>query len=341
MLAVRLHARGDLRVENIERPAQPRSGEVTVRVTAAGICGSDLHNFKTGAWISRSPSVAGHEFTGTISAAGDDVRHVRVGDRVIVDSRYLCGACNACREGRGQVCEKLGFIGEAIDGGFAEAVTLPARNVLKAPEHVPDRHLAMAEPLAVSLHALRRLGAPAGAPLVVTGCGPIGALVALLASRSGHHVTLVDRNERRSARVAGLVAGRVLKMDELAFGSFRHAVETTGHEQVITTLVERIAGCGTIALIGIGRSTPVIDPVRLVEREITLAGCHAFGPELQEAGELLRSLSSQLDAFIAEQIPLRAVPEAYGRHIAGEVDGLKTIILCREPWHGGRDFPEE
>lgn len=331
MLAVRLHAKGDLRVENIEPPLPPGKNEVTLSVTAAGICGSDLHNYKTGAWISRAPSVAGHEFTGTVSAVGEDVRHVRAGDRVIVDSRHLCGACGACRDGRGQVCESLGFVGEAIDGGFAEAVTLPARNVLKAPDLVPDRHLAMAEPLAVALHALRRLAAPAGAHLVVTGCGTIGALVALLAHRSGHQVTVVDRSGRRAALVAETVAGRTAALDELSSGSFSYAVETTGNEQVIAALVERIAGCGTIALVGIGRNMPVIDPVRLVEREITVAGCHAFGRELAEAGELLPSLSPQLDSFIAEQISLRSVPGAYVRHIAGEVEGPKTIILCQEP----------
>ncbi|MDR9395505.1 MAG: alcohol dehydrogenase catalytic domain-containing protein, partial [Roseovarius sp.] len=193
MRAVRLHGVGDLRVEDIAAPAPPRRDEVSLDVAAAGICGSDLHNFRTGEWISRAPSVAGHEFTGTVTSLGAGVRHVSVGDRVIVDSRHVCGDCAACRAGRAQVCESLGFLGEAIDGGFAGAVTLPARNALRAPHGVADRHLAMAEPLAVALHALNRLDADSGAGIVIAGCGAIGGLVALLAADRGHPVGVIDR----------------------------------------------------------------------------------------------------------------------------------------------------
>jgi (R,R)-butanediol dehydrogenase/meso-butanediol dehydrogenase/diacetyl reductase len=331
MWAVRLHAKGDLRVERIDPPKPPSGGEVTLALAAAGICGSDLHNFKTGAWLSRAPSVAGHEFTGTVTALGESVTHVGLGDRVVVDSRYTCGTCPACRAGRAQVCESLGFLGEVIDGGFAEAVTLPARNVLRAPVGVPDRHLAMAEPLAVALHALRRLAPPPGSLVVITGCGPIGGLVALLAVRDGHSVVVVDRNHARAALVAEAAGGQVATLDAVTALSFSHAVDTTGSNQVITALVNTIAGCGRLALVGIGSAGPAIDPVKLVEREITLVGCHAFGEELAEVNALLPELSLRLDAFIAEEIPLGLVPDAYSRHLAGHVDGLKTIILCKGP----------
>lgn len=328
MQAVRLHGIGDLRVEEIAMPKPPSAGEVTLAVAAAGICGSDLHNYRTGAWITRAPSVVGHEFTGTVTALGAGVAQVAIGDRVIVDSRHTCGNCPACREGLGQVCENLGFLGEAIDGGFAAAVTLPARNVLRAPERVADRHLAMAEPLAVALHALRRLGAPPGARLVIAGCGPIGGLVALLANRDGHPVDVIDRNARRAGRVAREVGGRALALDDIGRERFRFAVDTTGSTQVIRALAELISGCATIALIGIGGAAGDIEPVTLVEKEISLIGCHAFGDELAEVGQMLPELSQALDPFIAEQIPLDAVPDAYDRHLAGKVDGLKTIILC-------------
>ena len=328
MRAVRLHAKGDLRVEEIDPPSPPTAGEVTLGIAAAGICGSDLHNYKTGVWISRAPSVAGHEFTGTVTALGEGVSHVRIGDRVVVDSRHTCGTCPACREGRAQVCETLGFLGEVIDGGFAERVTLPGRNVLKAADGVPDRHLALAEPLAVALHALRRLSPPAASRIVVTGCGPIGGLVALLARRDGHNICVADRNDRRAALVATAVGGKVVRLSDLAQEHFRFAIDTTGHPDVIAASVEAIGASGTLALVGIGAPRPVIDPVSLVEREITVVGFHAFATELEEINAMLPELSPSLDFVIAEQIGLDAVPEAYDRHLAGQVDGLKTIILC-------------
>ncbi len=328
MRAVRLYAKGDLRVEEIAAPAPPSAGEVTLAVTAAGICGSDLHNFRTGAWISRSPVVAGHEFTGVVTALGAGVDHVALGERVVVDSRVTCGVCAACRDGRGQVCARLGFLGEVIDGGFAEAVTLPARNVLRAMAGVPDRHLAMAEPLAVALHALRRMGLPAGVPLVVAGAGPIGGLVALLAARAGHGVTVIDRNPARAGVVARVTGGEVALLEAVVARGFRYGMDSTGQEAVIAALVEGIGGCGVLGLVGIGRGGAVIDPVALVEREITVVGCHAFGGELAEVNAMLPDLAGVLDDFVAETILPGAVPDAYARHIAGEVSGLKTIILC-------------
>ena len=164
--------------------------------------------------------------------------------------------------------------------------------------------------------------------VLVAGCGPIGGLVALLAARVGHEVAVIDRNPQRAARVALATGGKVTTLDQAAERGCSYAVDTTGQDQVISGLVAAIRGCGTLALVGIGRATPVIDPVKLVEREITLVGCHAFGPELAEIAMLLPDLSPALDAFIAEEIPLHAVPDAYARHLAGQVDGLKTLILC-------------
>lgn len=331
--AVRLHGVADLRYESVPPPPAPAQAEVTLAVSVAGICGSDLHNYRTGAWISRAPSVAGHEFTGTVMQVGADVSHVAAGDRVIVDSRWTCGTCAACRAGVGQVCEKLGFLGEIIDGGFARQVTLPARNVLKAPAGVADRHLAMAEPLAVALHALNLMALPAEAELVVTGCGPIGALVTLLATRAGHPVRILDRNEARSAVVARATGARVTDLDALASRAYRYAIDTTGNAHVITRLVAHIGGASRLGLVGIGAAAQIIDPVHLVEREIALIGCHAFGDELATISDMLPALAPHLDPFIAETISLAQVPAAYDRLLAGDADGIKTLIQIGED-HG-------
>ncbi|WP_316860938.1 alcohol dehydrogenase catalytic domain-containing protein [uncultured Cohaesibacter sp.] len=331
MKAVRLHAKQDLRVEDVALPLPPKVDEVTLAVTYAGICGSDLHNFRTGEWITRAPSVAGHELTGIIEAIGDDVSHVAVGDKVIVDSRHICGVCRNCQDGLGQVCEKLGFIGEVIDGGFAEAVTLPARNVLKAPDGVPDRHLALAEPIAVALHTLNRLAAPCNAEIVVAGCGPIGGLVALLASQSGHKVAVIDRNEARAKLVCEMTGGRILDLEsDWGERAPRHGVDATGSPFVIGRLVDKIAPGGAIALVGIGHGTLEVNPIQLVEKETALIGCHAFGGELETLVDLLPRLTDKLDAVIAEEITLDAVPDAYQRHLDGKVDGLKTIMRCQQ-----------
>ncbi len=329
MKAVRLHGVRDLRVEEVPPPAPPGPEEVTLDVTAAGICGSDLHNFATGQWITRAPSVAGHELTGVVAAAGANVAHVMPGDHVVVDSRVTCGECPACREGLSQICERLGFVGEVIDGGFAEAVTLPARNVLRGPPGVASRHLAMAEPLAVAIHAVDRLHARPAATILIVGCGAIGALCALVATRRGHPVLVADRNAARASRIADAAGATVSALGALGPSAPRYAIDATGSPEVIGSLIRELGGGGAVALVGIGSRDLSFNPTTLVEREIALVGCHGFGDELPKAAAMLPGLASILDQFIDLEIGLDDVPAAYERHLGGAVVGAKTIVAIR------------
>ena len=203
-------------MEDIDPPGPPAPGWIGLSVTAAGICGSDLHNFRTGQWISRSPSVAGHEFSGLVTEIGDGVEGLAVGDAVVADSRFWCGECANCRAGRPNICEKLGFVGEVCDGGFAERTVLPARLLVRHEPLLDPAIAAMAEPLAVALHAVRKLAAPAGEPILVVGCGPIGGLAALLLShRHDGPLLVADRNAARASLVADVSVHRRRSPDRI------------------------------------------------------------------------------------------------------------------------------
>jgi (R,R)-butanediol dehydrogenase/meso-butanediol dehydrogenase/diacetyl reductase len=260
---------------------------VNVKVSAAGICGSDLHNFRTGQWITRRPSVAGHEFSGVVSAVGDDVEAVKVSDTVVADSRVWCGTCPACVSGRANICENLGFVGEVCDGGFADEVQLPARLLHKYDASLSAKVAAMAEPLAVALHAVRKLNIRAGEPVLIVGCGTIGGLSALVLSKlHDGPIFLADLNAARATAVAELVGGRHVGLSKEGIAAapgdtrLRYAVDATGSVKAIAALLDLLHGGGTIALVGISHGTLDFDPNILVEREIALAGCHAFNDEL-------------------------------------------------------------
>ncbi|MER9641169.1 zinc-binding dehydrogenase [Mesorhizobium sp. M0239] len=337
MKAARLYGPGDLRVEDVAAPGVPDAGWVKLRVDAAGICGSDLHNFRTGQWISRSPSTAGHELTGTVTAIGAGVDSVAVGDRVVADSRFWCGDCAQCYAGRRHLCASLGFVGEICDGGFAEQAVLPARLLHIIDAALDERVAAMAEPLAVALHAVRRLPKTAGAVLVV-GCGPIGGLAALLLSRTFAGTVLVaDRNQSRCARVARVAGATIVDLNRDAVAAatanapLLAAIEATGSIAALNQLLGVLDPGGTIAMVGIFHGRLDIDPNTLVEREIGLLGCHAFADELPEAVRMLGELSEPLLALIDQEIGLDDIPAAYERLLAGHSDGLKTIIRMRQP----------
>ncbi|MBZ9765278.1 alcohol dehydrogenase catalytic domain-containing protein [Mesorhizobium sp. CA6] len=337
MKAARLYGPGDLRVEDIAAPGVPDAGWVKLKVDAAGICGSDLHNFCTGQWISRSPSTAGHELTGTVIAVGEGVDTIAIGDRVVADSRFWCGECAQCRAGGRHLCTSLGFVGEICDGGFAEQAMLPARLLHSVDAALDARVAAMAEPLAVALHAVRRLPKTAGSVLVL-GCGTIGGLAALLLSRTfAGTVLIADRNQGRCARVARVTGATIVDLDADAIASatgdapLLAAVEATGSIAALSQLLGVLGPGGTIAMVGIFHGRLDIDPNMLVEREIALLGCHAFADELPDAIRMLGELSEPLISLIDREIGLDDVPAAYRRLLAGQGDGLKTIIRMRQP----------
>lgn len=336
MKAARLYAAGDLRVEEIGTPGAPKPGWVRLAVTAAGICGSDLHNYRTGQWISRSPCVVGHEFAGVVMAMGQGVTGLAVGDAVVADSRYWCGECAACRSGRHNVCEQLGFVGEVCDGGFAEETELPARLLVRHEPSLDPAIAAMAEPLAVALHAVRKQAVEASEAVLVAGCGPIGGLAALILSQLHDGQLLVaDRNRARAARVADATGASVVELDSRSIHAtlggkvLRYAIDATGNIDVLTKLVDLVSGGGSIALVGITHGRIDLDPNILVEREISLVGCHAFADELPDAVSMLPGLEPALRSLIDEVIAIEAIPSAYERLLSGRSTGLKTIVRVR------------
>ena len=117
MRAVRLHGVGELRVEDLPPPGRPPPSGVRIRVQAAGICGSDLHNFVTGRWISPPPLIPGHDLAGEVVEVGDEVSDYRPGDLVVADSRISCGTCGECRARRNNVCARLGCSRTSASGG--------------------------------------------------------------------------------------------------------------------------------------------------------------------------------------------------------------------------------
>lgn len=324
MKAVRLYAKGDLRVENVPLPSVLPVGWVRVRVAMAGICGSDLHNFKTGQWISRSPAIAGHEFTGVVTELGEAAQKLRIGDVVVADSRFWCGTCTPCSSGEQHLCEELGFVGEACDGGFAEETILPERLLHRVPDGLLPQIAAMAEPFAVALHAVRRLHLGDRESLLIVGCGPIGGLAAVIAQQLGFGPIYVsDRNEDRAALVARVAGAKVVAVEEACC---RAVIDATGSIAALRQLLSCTPGGGRIALVGISHGRLDFDPNVLVERELTLIGCHAFQHELPEAIAMLPGCAELMMQLVDGEISLDEVPEAYRRIAAGECQGLKTLI---------------
>ena len=190
MKAAVLHGPGDLRIEEVKRP-QVAAGEVLVRVTACGVCNSDVSRVRD-AEVPRLPLIPGHEFAGVVEEVGEGTQ-VQVGRRVAVFPLLWCGTCESCRRQVYECCADYAYHGSRTDGGFAQFVVTRAENLVELSDAVSDEEGAMSEPAAVGLHALNRAGLADGETVAVIGAGTIGLIAAQLArARGAQRVVLLD-----------------------------------------------------------------------------------------------------------------------------------------------------
>ncbi len=184
MQGLLLHAVGDLRLESVPKPV-PGPGEALIRIGFCGVCGSDIPRvFVKGTYS--FPLICGHEFAGTVEAVGDGVQDSYIGQHFAVFPLLWCDNCPACEEGKYVQCADYDYLGSRSDGGFAEYVIAPVRNLVPVPEGVSLAEASMTEPAAVALHALKRAGGTSpGETVVVFGAGPIGLMVAQWARTMG------------------------------------------------------------------------------------------------------------------------------------------------------------
>ena len=174
----------DIKPQEVAIPATG-TDDVLIRVSRAGICGSDVHIYNGDNPIAKAPVIQGHEFMGTISDIGSGVSHAAIGDRVIVQPLVFCGHCPPCRQGIPHVCHNLVVIGVNRNGGFAEFALVPADTIFPIPEHMSDEVAVLAEPFSIGYHCCQRGALKANEKVLVVGGGPIGLYSAIVARELG------------------------------------------------------------------------------------------------------------------------------------------------------------
>lgn len=324
--AVRLE--GARRLRLAEAPlAEPRGDEVRVRVAYAGICGSDLHVFETGAYVPRFPVTPGHEVSGRVEAVGPEVSDLAPGAPVALDSRVPCGACDWCAAAEPQRCRQIGFLGEVRDGGFAETVVVPRGAVYPLPPGLPLRVAALAEPCAVALHGVRRAlaVAPHSTTALVVGLGPLGALAALVLRWRGLSVAGVEADARRRDAVTRATAVPVYDPSDLTGEQFDLVVDTAGFAGSLAACLEWARSGGAALALALHRRAETLEANMLVERELTLLGAHVFRDEIGQAITLLAENSVTFAPLITAEVPLSGVPAAFDMLLAGGSGQIKVL----------------
>ncbi len=342
MLAVRWHARGDVRVEEVPAPAPPGPGEVQLRVSWCGICGTDLEEWLSGPVFipaavphpvtgARAPLVLGHEFAGVVAAAGAGVTGPVPGQRVAVDTIVSCGSCHWCRRGEVTRCPALGALGLHGDGGLAELCNAPARMCLPVPDTVADDEAALAEPLAVAVRALRRGGLQPGERVAVVGAGAVGMLAVQAAAAFGAgSVAVAEPLPERRALAVRLGADSAVPPDEAAGLEADVAVECAGSRGAVQTAVQALRSGGRAVLLGIVTGAAPIAPIDLVRGEKSLIGSlsHVWDEDFAVALRLLGRAAVQAAPLITDRIPLDAAVSG-GLALLRDEPGKHLKILVR------------
>ena len=313
-------------------------GEVRIKVSYCGICGTDIHIYR-GHMSERinPPQVIGHEMSGIITEIGDGVDGFQIGDSVVVRPLDPCNHCPACKAGHHHICQNLNFIGIDSPGAFQSYWNVSAQVLHKLPQDIDMKIAALIEPLAVACHDVRLGQIRLGETVIVIGGGPIGMLVALVAKSKGASVTLAEVNPFRLdlAKNLGITAINPVEENleqhviDITDGAGADAVfEVSGSKPGIEVSTELCRTRGRIIVVAIFPEPQPVDLFKFFWREIRMLGVRVYEPEdYEEAIVLANSNRMPLEKLITSVQPLEALSDAF-QSLDTTPNNLKILIKC-------------
>jgi threonine dehydrogenase-like Zn-dependent dehydrogenase len=351
MRAARFHAAGDIRVDEIPAPPSPGPGDVLLRVATAGICGSDALEYRAGPVLirpldvphpvtgHRGPLTLGHEFAGVVVAVGEGVEHLAEGTLVACGAGMSCGECAPCRAGRTNLCTTYATIGFHQDGGLAEHVLAPAAICFDAGAYgLGADAAAMAQPMAIAVHAARRGRVGDGELAVIIGAGGIGSFLTFAAASAGATVIVSDLDPERlriasalgAARVVALSEGETLEEAIAAEGRDPDVIfEVSGSAAALEQAVRLAPRGGRVVAVGVQKAPPAVDMARVTldERELIGTVAHVEAVDFPEALRLMALRKEGWADIAPDVLPLDQLVDEGIRPLAeGASRRVKTLI---------------
>ncbi len=316
----------------------PDADEIEIDIAYCGICGTDLHVY-LGHMDQRigDHRVIGHEMSGVISAVGNNVSHMSVGDHVVVRPLDHCGECAACKNGYQHVCQNLKFLGLDTDGAFQQKWTVPAHTVHALPKSLPLDQAALIEPMAVACHDVRRGRVQAGEDVLVIGGGPIGMLVALVAKSAGANVTVSEVNTHRLAMAEKLGMNTINPLETDAVKTITDKTngkgadvvfEVSGTQPGVDLMSAAVATRGRIVMVAIHATKQEVDLFQFFWKEIEMLGARVYEPQdYDDAIALVADGKIDVKSLITNIEPLSGIQAAFDE-LAGNPKSMKTLIQC-------------
>lgn len=342
MRAIYLTAPGRFASRDVPDPELAHPGEVRLKVSAVGVCGSDLHYYRTGrigSQVLGEPWIMGHECCASVESVGKEVTGLAPGDRVAVEPLIACGRCDQCQSGRANTCREQRFLGcpGQQPGCLCELLVMPAACCFRVPERLSVGAAVLVEPLAIALHAQRLWGEAAGKSVGVLGAGPVGLCVQGALARAGAAATAVtDRLGYRldAARALGATSTHHTERSDVvreilaAHPAGLDAVfDCSGEQAALDQAVALLAPGGTLVIVGIPETDRVSFDINALRRkELSVINVRRQNECTADAVELLSSGALDLDPLITHHFPAADAGAAFAL-CASYRDGVEKALI--------------
>ena len=341
MKALKIHGAMDLRIEDFHLE-ELTPNQVEISVAMGGICGTDLHYYKHGGFGQiklKEPMVLGHEVSGHISKLGSKVTDLTIGQLVSVSPSRPCNNCEFCLEGSQNHCLNMKFYGSAmpfphIQGAFRETLIAEDYQCIPA-DGLSAGEAAMAEPLAVCLHAINQAGNIFGKKVLITGSGPIGTLCVLSARRAGAEeivVTDISDNALSFSNAVGAdkIINTMKNYDELeqfqtGKGSFDVAIECSGSASGINDAIKSLKPKGTLVQLGLGGDI-LMPLVAVTTKELNIKGSFRFHSEFELAVKMMQKKLIDVNSLITHKIPFENAKQGFSIALDEKENSMKVHL---------------
>lgn len=335
---------GKIEFQTVPTP-QPGPGEVLLKIMRIGVCGSDIHVYHGKHPFTSYPVTQGHELSAQITALGEGVQGLQVGQKVTVEPQLVCGKCYPCRHGKYNLCESLKVMGFQSTGLASEYAAVPAEKITPLPDAMSYDQGAMIEPLAVTVHAVRRAGDVSGKKIAVLGAGPIGILLAQSAKALGAAQTLVtDVSDYRldiARRCGADFCVNTRSRDfgeamEAAFGPDKADViyDCAGNDITINQAIRCARKGSTIILVAVFSDLAKADLAVLNDHELDLNTSMMYRHEdYVDAIRLVNAGKIQLEPLMSRHFAFRDYQKAYEYIDANRETTMKVLIDIAEDEH--------
>lgn len=321
---------------------QPKADEVQVKLEYVGICGSDLHFYqdgKLGNWVPDGPLVLGHEPGGVVTAIGEGVTELKIGDKVALEPGVPCGTCKMCREGKYNLCYDMSFmaIPNEREGVFSDYCVHPANMCYKLPENMDTLEGALIEPLAVGFHAAKLANAQSGQSAVVLGCGCIGLVtIMVLKARGINEIYAVDVIPKRLAKAKEVGAMQIINgregnieeiVSKLPGGGVDLVFETAGSEFTTRQSAKLIRNGGIVVIVGMcAEPEVVVDLGSLSAKEGELKTIFRYRNLYPTAIKAVSEGMIPLKSIVSHEFDFKDVIDGVAYNVDHKEDVIKAVV---------------